>query len=92
MAIGFARYDSDRGGAQEDDRIKGNRDNATEILMYNKLYNTNIKTIFLNDGPGLLLGSMWEDYSQLEEYSPHNIMVVTLKMLNNRLNKIWLES
>jgi hypothetical protein len=29
LAVGFARYDSDRGGAQEDDRTGGNRDKVT---------------------------------------------------------------
>jgi hypothetical protein len=67
IAVGFARYDTDRGGAQEDDRIKGNRDNATELMNYCK-DNSPLKIIYLNDGPGLLLGSMWDDYSSLEEY------------------------
>lgn len=52
MAVGFARYDSDRGGAQEDDRTGGYRECANEVLKFDKL-----KVIFLNDGPGLLLGS-----------------------------------
>jgi hypothetical protein len=34
LAIGFARYDSDRGGAQEDDRTGGYRDCAQEVLGY----------------------------------------------------------
>lgn len=88
IVVGFARYDSDRGGAQEDDRIKGNRNNAIELIRYSKEFN-NIKVIFLNDGPGLTLGSMWDDYSELEEYDD-NILVVTLKMLNDRLTHDWL--
>lgn len=92
VAVGFARYDSDRGGAQEDDRIKGNRNNAIELLDYNRNFNKNIKVIFLNDGPGLLLGSMWKDYIELEELSFETIKVLTLKMLDARLTEDWLKS
>ncbi|PKI12188.1 hypothetical protein CW743_09060 [Staphylococcus shinii] len=88
--VGFARYDSDRGGSQEDDRIKGNKNNAVEILKYNEKFNKNIKILFLNDGPGLLLGSMWKDYVNLEEMSPELIKVVTLKMLDERVDKEWI--
>ena len=89
-AVGFARYDSDRGGAQEDDRTSGNRDKITIINEYNKRKNRQIKIVFLNDGPGLLLGSMWDDYSELESYGKGIAMVVTLKMLDNRLTKNWI--
>lgn len=89
IAVGFARYDTDRGGSQEDDRVKGNRNNAIELVNYNSSQHTNIKIIYLNDGPGLLLGSMWNDYSSLEEYDD-KILVTTLKMLNSRLTKDWL--
>ena len=59
LAIGLARYDSDRGGAQEDDRTGGYRDCASEILGYADSKHLRTKVVFLNDGPGLLLGSMW---------------------------------
>ena len=52
----------------------------------------NLKIIFLNDGPGLLLGSMWDDYSRLEQISPTRIMVLTLRMLNERLTEEWLNT
>ncbi|MGI0496684.1 hypothetical protein ACOKW7_26920 [Limnospira platensis CENA597] len=58
VAVGLARYDSDRGGTQEDDRTGQYRDCASEILKYAKTHGLNLKVIFLNDGPGLLLGSM----------------------------------
>lgn len=91
-AVGFARYDSDRGGSQEDDRIKGNRNNAIEILKYNSENNEDIKIIFLNDGPGLTLGSMLQDYIELENLSPNYIKVVTLKMLEERLDEEWIKN
>ncbi len=92
IAVGFARYDSDRGGAQEDDRTGGYRDCANEILTFAKRKGfTGLKVIFLNDGPGLLLGSMWSDYAALEASGKGRIRVVTLRMLPERLTKEWLE-
>lgn len=92
LAIGFARYDSDRGGAQEDDRTGGYNNCVKEILEYTSKKGLDIKIIFLNDGPGLLLGSMWNDYSKLEKINPKKIMVLTLRMFNERLTKHWLNS
>lgn len=92
LVIGFARYDSDRGGAQEDDRTGGNRDKVTNILRYAETYNFSLKVFFLNDGPGLTLGSMWNDYAALENYGRGRVMVCTLKMLDERFTRDWLES
>src|SRR5262245_49193243 len=89
--VGLAHYDSDRGGAQEDDRTGGYRNCADEILNYAQTKNLNIKIIFLNDGPGLLLGSMWNDYAKLEQSWPEKIMVATLRMIPERLTLDWLE-
>jgi hypothetical protein len=92
LAIGLARYDSDRGGAQEDDRIGGYRNCANEILMYAHDSGLDVKVIFVNDGPGLLLGSMWYDYATLEQSWPGKIMVLTLRMVPERLKRDWLYS
>jgi hypothetical protein len=92
LAVGLARYDSDRGGAQEDDRIGGYRDCADEILNFAQKQNLSVKVIFLNDGPGLLLGTMWNDYAQLEQRWPGKIMVLTLRMVPERLTLEWLLS
>jgi hypothetical protein len=92
LAIGLARYDSDRGGAQEDDRTGGYKNCANEILAYAQENDMNIKVVFLNDGPGLLLGSMWADYSALEKSWPLKIMVLTLRMIPDRLTLDWLRS
>lgn len=92
LVIGFARYDSDRGGAQEDDRTGGNRDKVTDILRYAETYQLPLKIFFLNDGPGLTLGSMWNDYAALENYGRGRVMVCTLKMLDERFTRNWLES
>jgi len=92
VAIGLARYDSDRGGAQEDDRTGQYRECATEVLNYAKQRGLPLKVIFLNDGPGLLLGSMWRDYSSIEESRPGRIKVVTLRMISERITLDWLLS
>ncbi len=92
LAIGLARYDSDRGGSQEDDRTGGYHNCANEILNYAKKNNLNTKVIFLNDGPGLLLGSMWDDYATLENSWPGKIMVLTLRMIPERLTLDWLRA
>jgi len=91
LAVGFARYDSDRGGAQEDDRTGGYHNASSELLAYAKNKKLRTKVIFVNDGPGLLLGSMWNDYSYLEEISA-DIKVVTLRMIVDRISKEWLNS
>lgn len=90
LAIGLARYDGDRGGAQEDDRTGGYSNCAKEILGYTKQHKLSTKVIFVNDGPGLLLGSMWNDYSNLEKIDPAKVMVLTLRMFNERLTAKWL--
>ena len=90
LAIGLARYDGDRGGAQEDDRTGGYSNCAKEILAYTTKHRLPTKVIFVNDGPGLLLGSMWNDYSNLEKINPSKVMVMTLRMFNERLTTDWL--
>lgn len=90
LAVGFARYDSDRGGAQEDDRTGGYHNASNEVLEYAKGKDLRTKVIFVNDGPGLLLGSMWDDYSYLEEVSD-DILVVTLRMIMDRITEQWLK-
>lgn len=92
VAVGFARYDTDRGGAQEDDRTSGNSDKITHMRAWSQKHKTAVKLIYLNDGPGLLLGSMWKDYCRLEESWPEYVQVVTLKMLDERITKEWLLS
>jgi hypothetical protein len=93
LAVGLARYDSDRGGAQEDDRTGQYREVAQEVIGYfDSKSEARVKVIFVNDGPGLLLGSMWNDYVYLEELNPKRIMVATLRMLPERITKDWLES
>lgn len=90
LAVGLARYDSDRGGAQEDDRTGGYTNCANEILGYAKKQALDVKVIYVNDGPGLLLGSMWKDYAALERSWRKRILVLTLRMIPYRLTREWL--
>lgn len=92
LAVGLARYDGDRGGAQEDDRTGGYRDCAREVLAYAANHNLATKVVFINDGPGLLLGSMWRDYSLLEASGTGKIMIATLRMVPERITLEWLTS
>lgn len=93
LAIGLARYDSDRGGAQEDDRTGQYREVAQEILGYADSHGVpKTKVIYVNDGPGLLLGSMWNDYSYIEDLWPGRVKVVTLRMVTDRITEKWLRS
>lgn len=91
-AVGLARYDGDRGGAQEDDRTGGYKNCADEVLSYADSHNLSTKMIFINDGPGLLLGTMWDDYARIEERGNGRIKVLTLRMVPERLNADWLFS
>lgn len=93
LAIGLARYDSDRGGAQEDDRTGQYREVAQEIIGYADSHDLpHIKVVYVNDGPGLLLGSMRSDYSYIEDQWPGRVKVVTLEMVPGRITAEWLRS
>lgn len=93
VAVGLARYDGDRGGAQEDDRTGQYREVAQELIGYfDKMSDLPVKVLFVNDGPGLLLGSMWNDYAYLENMIEGRIMVATLRMLTDRVTPEWLAS
>lgn len=93
LAVGLARYDSDRGGAQEDDRIGQYREVAQEIIGYaNNHQMPHLKVIYVNDGPGLLLGSMWNDYAYIENQWSGRVKVVTLRMIPERITAQWLRS
>lgn len=92
LAVGLARYDSDRGGAQEDDRTGQYRDCAAEVFLHSTKCGLTTKIVFVNDGPGLLLGSMWNDYAYLESKWPNRVRVMTLRMIPERLSLGWLRS
>ncbi len=90
VIVGWGRYDNDRGGAQEDDRIGGNREKILLIIKHKNSKGVPLKIFFLQDGPGLGLGSMWRDYGDFEKSDPARILVATLKMLPSRLTQEWM--
>jgi hypothetical protein len=92
LAVGFIHYDSDRGGAQEADRVGQYREAAEEIVSYLHRRGQATKLVFINDGPGLLAGAMWKRYAELEKLWPFKIQVNTLKMMDERLTLPWLYS
>jgi hypothetical protein len=95
LVVGFAHYDSDRGGSQEDDRTGGNQDKVEKIMNWAARRRIPLRVLFINDGPGLLLGSMWDDYARLEVDNivddELRVMVLTLKMVSERLSADWVE-
>jgi hypothetical protein len=65
-AVGFARYDSTRGGAQSDDRTSGNANKVDKAKAFDQVTSTKLKMIFLADGPGLMHNHTWEESCQLD--------------------------
>ncbi|RJF58459.1 hypothetical protein D4100_06815 [Serratia inhibens] len=91
-AIGFARYDSTRGGSQSDDRTGGNSDKVHKAMNYNALTNKNFKIIFLSDGPGLTHRDTWHEACLLDGSWSGNVRASTLKTADVRITEEWLRS
>jgi hypothetical protein len=92
LAVGFARYDSTRGGAQSDDRTGGNANKVEKAKAFDNLTPTRLKLIFLSDGPGLMHGDTWEEACVLDGQWDGRVRVVTLKIAAERITPDWLES
>lgn len=92
MAIGFARYDSTRGGAQSDDRTGGNSNKVEKAMRFDRFTDSKLKLIFLSDGPGLLHGDTWEEACNLDGRWNGRVRVMTLKLASKRLTRDWLKS
>lgn len=91
LAVGFARYDSTRGGAQSDDRTGGNANKVEKAKAFDQVTPTNLKLIFLSDGPGLMHGDTWEEACLLDGQWDGRVRVVTLKLAAARITRDWLE-
>lgn len=91
VAIGFARYDSTRGGAQSDDRTGGNANKVEKAKAFDAVTPTKLKIIFLSDGPGLMHGDTWEEACQLDGQWDGRVRVVTLKLAAKRMTPEWLD-
>lgn len=89
-AIGFARYDSTRGGAQSDDRTGGNSDKVNKAQEFNITSGAKFRLLFLSDGPGLAHKDTWEESCKLDGSWNGNVRVSTLKTASERISKEWL--
>lgn len=91
-AVGFARYDSTRGGAQSDDRTGGNSDKVGKAKSYCEKTGKAFRLIFLADGPGLAHKDTWEEACKLDDSWDGNVRVTTLKTAAQRIEENWLKS
>lgn len=91
LAVGFARYDSTRGGAQSDDRTGGNANKVEKAKAFDQVTPTRLKLIFLSDGPGLMHSDTWEEACVLDGQWDGRVRVVTLKLAAARITPDWLE-
>jgi len=89
-AVGFARYDSTRGGAQSDDRTGGNLGKVYLIRDYCRTHNRIVRIVFLADGPGLAHKDTWKEACELDCIWDDNVRVTTLKLAEERLSLQWL--
>lgn len=92
LAIGFARYDSTRGGSQSDDRTGGNNDKVMQAAEFNRTNRSNFKILFLSDGPGLTHRDTWEEACILDGKLNDRVRVSTLKLADERITEEWLRS
>lgn len=88
--IGFARYDSTRGGAQSDDRTGGNANKVDKARAYALLTGQHIKILFLADGPGLTHRDTWEEACSLDDSWEGRVRVTTLRLAPTRVTAEWL--
>ena len=91
LAVGFARYDATRGGAQSDDRTGGNANKVDKLRAFDSKKPTRLKLIFLADGPGLLHKDTWEEACNLDGLWDDRVRVTTLKTAAMRISPDWLE-
>jgi len=92
LAVGFARYDSTRGGSQSDDRTGGNSNKVEKAKAFHATTGNKFRIVFLADGPGLTHGDTWEEASLLDGAWDDNVRVTTLKLAPTRITADWLES
>lgn len=90
IAVGFARYDSTRGGAQSDDRTGGNAAKVYMIQAFCQPPMTPLRIVFVSDGPGLAHGDTWAEAVKLDGSWNDNVRVATLKLLDQRITLGWL--
>lgn len=90
LAVGFARYDSTRGGAQSDDRTGGNSYKVAKAKEYCDSTGDRLRLVFLADGPGLTHKDTWFEACELDGSWDGNVRVTTLKLADARVTRDWL--
>jgi hypothetical protein len=90
VAVGFARYDSTRGGSQSDDRTGGNTNKVDKARAFQHVANKFFRIIFLADGPGLTHRDTWQEACVLDGAWNDTVRVVTLKLAAARITREWL--
>ena len=91
VCVGFARYDSTRGGAQSDDRTGGNANKVEKAKNFFSQQGIGFNLLFLSDGPGLAHKDTWEEACILDGRWDGRVRVSTLKTAAKRVTKSWLE-
>ena len=90
LAVGFARYDSTRGGAQSDDRTGGNADKVGKAKEFFRESGNKFRILFLSDGPGMAHKDTWAEACDLDGAWDGNVRVTTLKTAEKRITPDWL--
>jgi hypothetical protein len=91
LAVGFARYDATRGGAQSDDRTGGNWAKVEKARQFCKQSGEAFRIVFLADGPGLGHNDTWKEACDIDGEWGGNVRVTTLKLAKVRVTREWLK-
>lgn len=92
LAVGFARYDATRGGAQSDDRTGGNLYKVAKATEYSAKSGNTFRVVFLADGPGLVHKDTWAEACAIDGEWNGAVRVTTLKLAPERVTLDWLTS
>ena len=89
-AVGFARYDSTRGGAQSDDRTGGNAHKVLKAIEFCQNFGARFRILFVSDGPGLAHADTWREACDLDGQWDGAVRVTTLRTALARVTSTWL--
>lgn len=90
LAVGFARYDATRGGAQSDDRTGGNANKVEKAKRYFESTGKRFRLLFLADGPGLAHKDTWAEACALDGDWEDSVRVTTFKLASEKVTLKWL--
>jgi hypothetical protein len=90
LAVGFARYDATRGGAQSDDRTGGNWAKVEKARQLCEKSGRAFRILFLADGPGLGHNDTWKEACDIDGEWNGQVRVITLKLAKTRVTLEWL--